>query len=53
VALGALAVLTGVVGSDDLERAVRARVAERHRDLDLRALAAGAALARRAEPEGV
>ncbi len=45
VALGALAVLTGVVGSHDLERAIRARVAERHRDLDLRALVAGVELA--------
>lgn len=53
VALGALAVLTGVVGIGDLERAVRARVGGRHLDLDLRALAAGAALARGTEELGV
>ncbi len=51
VALGALAALTGVVGPEELERAVTARVSPRHRDLNLRALAAGAALARRAEAE--
>jgi 2-oxoglutarate ferredoxin oxidoreductase subunit gamma len=48
VALGALAVLTGLVAPAALERAVVARVGPRHRDLDLRALAAGAALAREA-----
>jgi len=45
VALGALAELTGVVTAEVLEQAVVARVPARHRELNVRALAAGRRLA--------
>lgn len=45
VALGALLAMTGVLEPEALERAVAARVSERHRDLNVRALAAGGRLA--------
>jgi len=45
VALGALLGVTGLLEPEALERAVSARVSARHRDLNVRALAAGRRLA--------
>lgn len=50
VALGALLEVTGVLEPEALEQAIRARVSPRHRELNVRALAAGRRLV--ARPDG-